>query len=223
MTQNTRKPQGAGGQALDHRPTHSGIKPHGRPESLENAGWGGVRQWPEPPVPVKSLNPPESVENEPVNSKLTADGLEGAESTLLITFGVKVPFSLYRIYSEELMGRQKRFVREAVRQFFASLVRDVRSARADVRAGGSCLSLNVNINVANAGPVPEASDVWAEERIKQLRRKLKEAHEVLEGYRVKTLRYDKIVHYARLFRAGTIDAKSFLNQVLKAVESDAEA
>ncbi|MEM0105953.1 MAG: hypothetical protein QXX81_05390 [Zestosphaera sp.] len=128
-----------------------------------------------------------------------------------------MPLPLYVKYNEELTHRQRKIVREALRQFFTSLVLNVNNV-SSVNVVGSNYSFNVNININNVASADPHGDVWAEERVKQLERKLRKAEEVLREYKFKASKYEKIAHLADLCRRGTIDARSLLQQVLQAVD-----
>ncbi|MEM4436882.1 MAG: hypothetical protein QXO22_08060 [Thermosphaera sp.] len=140
----------------------------------------------------------------------------------LVPFTIKVPLSVYEKYSRELSKEQASLVRDALRQFMTHLILNISNvtnvSNVSVSTNNNT-NINVVLNINNMQTVSrdekEEADVFTAERIKQLKQKLKEAQEVLKEYKVKAQKYDKIQHYVKLYRQGTIDVKTLINTILQ--------
>jgi len=139
----------------------------------------------------------------------------------LVPFTIKVPLSVYEKYSRELSKEQASLVRNALRQFMTHLILNISNVTnvSNVSVNNNNVNFNVVLNINNVQTVSrdekEEADEFTAERVKQLKEKLREAQEVLKEYKVKAQKYDKIQHYVKLYRQGTIDVKTLINTILQ--------
>ncbi|MEM1983324.1 MAG: hypothetical protein QXZ63_06660 [Sulfolobales archaeon] len=172
------------------------------------------------PPPLNN-SPKTNSEKASVNSLLTVNSTNNTEALTIEptqVLGIRVPYSYYVIYNRKLSGEEKELVREALKQFFISLVKNVKRVNYNINVNNVNSSYSFNINIINVtqqqSQVKEEADEFTAERIKQLKLQLREAREVLQEYRVKAQKYDEIKRLVELFRKGTIDVKTLLNRIL---------
>lgn len=182
--------------------------------------------------PQTPLNNPQNVavtdlKKEPVNCKLTVNQPSPTESYVHVPFSIKIPLYIYRKYAYELTGFQKKLVRDAVKQFIASLVLNAErvggAATAGLGTGGNInfnVVLNVNSVQTDGRSGCECDDSITRERVELLERKLREARELVQEYRAKAQKFEAIVQYVREYKRGVKDARTLLNDVLQLVERE---
>lgn len=153
-------------------------------------------------------------------NKLNANYIEEAAEELTAVLGLRVSLASYAFYKKKLNDKDREVVREIMRQVFDKLVNDIHSAKLENINVTNTINLNVT-NVVQPCKGDEA-DEFSAERIKQLEKKLKEAYNVLQDYKAKAQKYERIQRYVNLYKQGTIDAKTLFNNILQEVSYSPE-